>query len=40
MLCSLSKDVQGPGHFPGLPFKGEELVTKGHGSLLKGKAIY
>lgn len=36
----LSEDVQGPGYFPGLPFKEEELVTKGRGSLLRGKAVY
>lgn len=34
-----SEDAQGPGYFPGLPFKEKELVTKGRGSLLSGEAV-
>lgn len=26
---AMSEDTQGPGSFPGLPFMGEDLVTKG-----------
>lgn len=33
-----NEDAQGPGYFPGLPFK-EEWVTKGPGSLLSGEAV-